>query len=885
MLRLALNQVRTHWARYTAIALAVALAAGFVSATLLVNAAMRDTLAGSVGADYAGSDLVVLAEEGWPPTEVFTGSAEAASGVDGVAEASPTLEAWAQGASGRATDVGIMLTPVDPESVFDSAEVLDGALPRDADEIALGVDTAERFDLALGDTLTVYVPVTEEQYAAAAEAGGAPDRTTLDLELVGTIATSGDPATAGIDSGWIDRDLFSDTFGPNASADSVRIALDEGADAASLQAELATVIADLEVPDAADDTVHTGEDLIVLDHDAAVERKVAQLSGGNAVLTWLLMGFALVSVVVAALVVANTFAVVIAQRRRELALLRCIGASGPQVFRSVLVEGLVIGLLGGALGVLGAWGLLAGLVAAAGSLLDLGVAIGAVTPTPAAVLSGLAAGLVLTLIASLGPARSATRVAPLEALRPTEEVTLASRGGRVRGIAGLVVLGLGVALLVAALLLVASSPVMILVGMLGGCLVFVGIVMAAVLVVPGLVGGLGRLTLRPTGIAGHLASLNAVRNRRRTAATATALVVGVGLVTTILMGGQTVKATSATALAERYPVDLLVQAPAGSGNEDGLDLDAATLAEVEAVDGVRAAGTALRTEATPVTENAMTTTVLGISPDDAEALLLPQAPAVPTDGTVAIPADLVSASEVRLGPGNTVGTGDTASSGGTEGTDAPSVGVTHEGNSSDVLLTTPEVLQDTVPHAVTEVLVLRLDPGVGAGELSDLRFAVAEVLDLAPSQVVGSAMERAAYAQVIDILLLVAVGLLAIAVVIALIGVSNTMSLSVIERTRENALLRALGLENRQLRAMLAAEAVLISLVAALIGMAVGSVLGAIGARLVTTGLTEHLVPGVPWWGYGAILAVAIVSGLLSSVLPARRATRLSPVEGLATVE
>ncbi|GAA2001853.1 ABC transporter permease [Brevibacterium samyangense] len=862
MLRVALSGIRAHWSRYIAICLAVALAAGFVSATLLVNAAMNDTLTRSIGAQYAHSDLAVVPTGGTPDTETLRRVADATADVDGVARAEPDLSAWVIANSGRAADSAIELSPVSEGSPLGAPDVAYGRLPSGADEVVLSEDSATRFHLGLGDRLSVDAPFTDEQVA---EESLPPEPESVDLEIVGLAATTSDPAAAGRDLGWVSAERFTDTFVPGASGDSVLVTADDGTEAADLLTAVASAVDEVTEGSAVENPVTGDTESVeetapvtfdVLTRQDAVNERVSSLSGGNDVLTWLLLGFALVSVFVAGLVVANTFAVVVAQRRRELALLRCIGAAPSQVFRSVLAEGFVVGVVGGVLGVLGAWGLLTVLVTL-GSYTGLDVPASAVVPTPAAIGAGLAAGIVLTVLASVAPARSATRVTPLEALRPAEEVTVSTRAGRVRGVLGVVVLALGVGLLVTALVLVSGDAVWILVGMLGGCLVFVGLVMSAVLFVPALVGGIGRLTVARTGIAGRLATLNAVRNRSRTAATATALVVGVGLVTTILMGGQTVKATANEALAQKYPVDLLVTV-----SEPVQD---AALRDLAGITGVTAVAPGLDVPADDGSGEPRR--VLGLDTAAAGEVLLPQAPAL-VDGHVSVPAGS-AVTHLRLG----------------DASDGPEVPVTAAGNSSDVYLAPRALLEDEVADEARDAVVLRVAPDAGPDALSDIRFDAAEVLDVSPSEVSGTALARAAYTQVIDILMLIAVGLLAIAVVIALIGVSNTMSLSVIERTRENALLRALGLGTGRLRGMLATEAVLISVVAALIGTAVGSALGAIGARLVTSELSDRLVPGVPWWAYLAILAVAVLAGLLSSLLPARRATRLSPVEGLTTVE
>lgn len=186
-----------------------------------------------------------------------------------------------------------------------------------------------------------------------------------------------------------------------------------------------------------------------------------------------------------------------------------------------------------------------------------------------------------------------------------------------------------------------------------------------------------------------------------------------------------------------------------------------------------------------------------------------------------------------------------------------------------------------LPDTASMVWV-KLDDSVSTDRVQALQKDIAAALGVQERTVSGAAIERVTFNSIIDVLLLVVTGLLGIAVVIALIGVANTLSLSVLERTRENSLLRALGLTKGQLRGMLAIEAVLVAGVAAIMGAGMGIVYGWLGAQA-TLGGVASVVPAIPWLQLTAVFGVAVVAGLLASVIPARRAARLSPVEGLAT--
>ena len=216
-----------------------------------------------------------------------------------------------------------------------------------------------------------------------------------------------------------------------------------------------------------------------------------------------------------------------------------------------------------------------------------------------------------------------------------------------------------------------------------------------------------------------------------------------------------------------------------------------------------------------------------------------------------------------------------------KGLNEMNVPVHKEGLSSLAFFTTPEVGNSIGVSATSTSVLVRLDEDVDVDEIDRIQQSVAEALDVSSDEVGGSAVARGAYSELIDVMLAGAVGLLFVSVLIALIGVSNTVSLSVIERRRENALMRALGLSIAQLRTLLALEAVLISSVAALVGLVLGTGLGIVGTRLLTHGYSTDLIVDVSVPAFLGILGVAIVAGILSALAPARRAARLSPVEGL----
>ena len=289
--------------------------------------------------------------------------------------------------------------------------------------------------------------------------------------------------------------------------------------------------------------------------------------------------------------------------------------------------------------------------------------------------------------------------------------------------------------------------------------------------------GSGEVLFSPWGVPGQLATLNTLRNPRRTAATATALIIGVTLVATILVGGMSTKATLSHGLDQRYPVDISVPL---SGLVDDDDLE-----DVRQIPGVSAAVIAHRAEA--VETQGLPSEIFVIDPTVPRPCSVGAADIV--SGRVTVPEDYRDPT-VRV-----------------KGLNEMSVPVHKDGLSSLAFFTTPDVGNDLGISATTTAVLVRLDEDIEVDEITRIRQSVAETLDVSSEEVGGSAVARGAYSELIDVMLAGAVALLFVSVIIALIGVSNTVSLSVIERRRENALMRALGLSISQLRTLLALEA------------------------------------------------------------------------------
>ena len=835
-----LAQLRRGGGRLVAAGIAIALGSAFVAAALLGSDIVKQTAYNSVSASFAEADLVLTSGTGFSPETV-----ESIGAVTGVEAVSPVQRlSFVVANEGRSDYAWASVTASDER--LEPATVESGRLPGSEGELALTASSAKRLGLAVGDVLTV---------SGFDESEGTARTATLVGTLVDPTGFNYDAPTAVVTEA-LATDLAS-AIGVDLYAERALVVLEDARAASRVSNAI-----EAEVQGVNASTV-----------DEAAHEAVVHFAGETDILTAFVLTFAGVALVVAAIVIANTFQVLVAQRAQMLALLRCVGATRSQVRRSVLIEAGAVGLVASAAG-LGLGTLLAQTALWVVPSLDLAVpAPSVVTLSAATVAWPLATGTAVTVLAALAPARLATRVAPLAALRPLE-LTPVRKSSRVRLVLALlgVVVGGGILALAtfAALTFDRADPTLfVLAGIFGGAVSVTGVLIGAVYFVPGVARMLGSLAARAGGVPGKVAAANSVRNPRRTTATASALLIGTGLVTMMATGAATARGSLASLLDENFPVDVAVQAP---WNASGVgSLTATQVAAVESTDGVA------RTE--PV--EAITVTVVAggdtwsaetaytASAEGIRAVSRTGAVELPEPGTTAVPAWM----DVKEGETITVTLGE------------KSVELVNDPDVMGQLWLAEEDLARLGGETVTTALWVSLEPDADPRDVtSNLRDTFTELSSTVgdpPAEILGAAVERAGYEEVIDTLLAIVVGLLGVAVVIALVGVANTLSLSVLERRRESATLRAIGLRKAQLRQMLAIEGVIIAVVGAALGAVLGIVYGWTGSALIL-GSSGGLRLAVPWRDLAIILAVAVAAGLLASVLPSRTATRTPPVAALA---
>ncbi|MEO7420794.1 MAG: FtsX-like permease family protein [Ornithinibacter sp.] len=597
--------------------------------------------------------------------------------------------------------------------------------------------------------------------------------------------------------------------------------------------------------------------------DAISTKAASRIDTALSFVTTFLLVFAGVALTVGAFLIVNTFSILVAQRSRELALLRAIGASRRQVARSVLFEASIVGLVGSVTGIALGFVLATGIKVLFGRVgLDLGSA--PLVLRPRTIVVSLLVGLLVTLAAAYLPARRAGRVPPVAAMR--DDVALAEGGLRWRLVVGIVLITAGALAMALGLADVVPQPTYVLAGGIFG--VLVGTALVSPVIGRPVLAGLGWVYRRFFGAVGLMAEQNARRNPRRTAATASALMVGVALVTLMSVLGASTKASLDKSLAEDIVADFVVSNAVGQAFSatiaDGVE-KIPDVAEVTRVRGALVQVDGDRDFATGV-DPATVTAV-------AKPVVLSGSLAALDGASVAVSKDLAAEKDLSIGSSLTVGYA---------GEEQPfAVVATYE---TDTVLSSGLTMSlagfDALGVPATD-RALYVVARPGADRVAVGKEMSALVADL-PTVTVNDQAEFAAQQRApIDQLLFIVYALLGLAVVIAVLGIVNTLALSVIERVREIGLLRAVGLSRRQLRTMLRLESVAIALLGAVLGVGLGLLFAvALQRSLIDDGIDVLSIPVLQLLGF---VAVAGVVGVLAALWPGRRAARLDVLRAIAT--
>ena len=895
--------------------IAILIGTAFIAATFLFGNAMNDSLARQTTAQLGGANYVISVDSSESLNEqerngIYTRTVndfqlDRIRATEGVKDVRVESSSSVTVANGDKHASSYAITTAAQRDLL-PVSIIQGDQPVDSNEIALTKSVADQLGVKVGDSVTVNSRTA--QAVASTGYGSAGNDTAADSGMtVRVVGITEDPNGA-----------YAYYGGASVLSDNVITAMNGIDDFGKLNVYLVYLDIDDADQPSADATVKQIDKLLpkhftVQSRAAVEEESIKSVSKGDTSITTIfLLSFGILAMLVAALVIANTFQVLVAQRRRTLALLRTIGANKGQLYVSVLFEAGLLGLIASMLGV----GLGIGLMAAlcqSGLMKATGMTMRLVLSWPAFVVP-IAFGIAMTVIASLGSARSATAVTPLEALRPIE-LNDTRRAGKIRAIlAGLLVLvGIGLAAFSAWQMnekiaghdsLADKQYPMVLLAAIAGCaLIFLGLVLSATFWLPVLMRGVGALVAF-AGPSAKVAHANIQKNPRRVAATGAALLIGVTLVSTIATGAASAKQTMNEALTTRYSVDMIAA---------GTDMTGKQASEAAKVKGVQSSIYAPTRMMTMKDADGKSLSVLVVGVDgvdalrkvvrsdlsgvtiDGDSVLMPKYSAatgkdIPLDKSVTFTAGAAEAqADATNGPSGNDANGSAENgngqSGGTQTLTLKPRKVDYRriaSNYAAVAFVDASHFTNGGIKADGHIMLMRIDAEGAGVALNDVFTNVQNVFSASAGvTVTGPVAERTQWETMINGMMALLVGLIAVAVLIALVGVANTLSLSVIERTRESATLRAIGMTRGQLRRSLAVEALLLSLVSGVVGVALGTLFGWLGSYMVFSLYGDTVFP-FEWTTNGAVLGVAALAALLASVAPARRAVKTPPVEALA---
>jgi putative ABC transport system permease protein len=825
---------------------AVVLGVAFVAGSFIFT----DTLGRSFDSIFASAvgDVIVRAEggtgpDGAPTTKTVPGSlVEDLALVDGAARADGNVFAvgvYVVGENGKlvggfgAPAMGVNLTDAPAGHGLEGLVVLEGEAPQGPGEVAIDEATAEKAGYEVGDTVQLALST---------------DDPVLRPKLVGVVGYREGGSLNGANMTVFDTATAQELFlGGAFEYNDVWVTAGDGVSQEELRAEIEKILP-------------AGFEAVTGDEE--VEKIGNSLQEATSFLNTFLLVFAFIALVVGVFLIVNTFAMLVAQRMREMALLRALGASRRQVSGSVVLEAAILGLIGGVLG------LALGILLAKGivfAFAQFGLDLSAQTTiiAPRTVVVSIVVGVVTTLIAVWMPARRAGKVAPIEALRA--DATVPETSLRRWSLIGAVLAALGLGAMLSGLYLVDDNAAWYV-----GAGIF-AMLLGVTAISPALsrpfASLFGLLYKRTSGVVGNIATENAKRNPRRTAVTASALMLGLALVTTIATMGTSAKQSIADSLEESFAGDLVVSNAVGTSFSTKVGDIAADIEGVDIVSRIRYVFLgATGTELLPAIDPDTIGSVVDVEFDEGSFADLGQ-------GGVALLADYADEEGLQVG--------DTLTLDLPTGEHSFPVEAIYEPNTIigfDYLISLDTMGALGYPAADNVVYLTVADGYETADIQKELEDATVDLPMVTVKDQQGYVEEQQG---LFNQMLTMVYGLLGLAIIIAILGIVNTLALSVIERTREVGLLRAIGLDRRQLRRTIRLEAIVISVYGAVLGVSMGLLFGSVLINSLADQGLNSLV--IPWGQVIAFVVAAAVVGVLAAVFPARRAAKLDVLQAITT--
>ena len=850
MFKATLKGLLAHKLRLSLTALAIVLGVGFIAGTYVLTDTINKTFDELFADTTQGIDVFVRSETAFE-SQGGSGTGDRAAmpealldtvrEVDGVESAEGSVGGYAQ----LIDKDGEAISPMGPPTLgFGSAEdsvnedsaaaLRAGRAPSAPDEVMIDAATAEGYDFSIGDSIDVLFE--------------GPTRT---FTLVGIVGFGEADNLAGATLAIFELETAQGLFGKEDTLDSIEVVAAGGVSARELRNEIAA-----ELPEGIE--AQTGATISDEQSDSLQEA----LGFFNTAL--LVFGF--ISLFVGAFIIFNTFSIVVAQRTREFGLLRAMGATERQILISVLVESIIVGFVASLVGLVAGFGIAAGLQAMLQAFgLDL-PSTGLVFEPRTAII-GMTVGIVVTLVSAIGPARRASRISPMAALRDASPQQTGF--SRRRLIVGVAITLIGAGLLSVGLFGDFDNAISY-VGF-GAAVIFFGVAALSPLFAGPLARAIGAPMQATLKVPGKLARQNSGRNPKRTSSTAAALMIGLALVSMVSIFAASIKESSNAILDESLKADFILSTQSTS-RMGGLSPEVAALAaEQDAIGSVAA----LRFGEFRIDGGSRF--LAATDPDSiAEVASLGE-----IEGDLANLSDGVFlSSEVAASENLTVGD-EFAMEFPQEGVvdlEVSGIFETTDVVGSDFLVSL-DTYEEQYTTNLDSVVFLSAAPGASLG---DARRAVDAIAADFPNVAVENQAEfKATQAGLVDQLLGLITALLALALIIALLGITNTLALSVFERTREIGLLRAVGMSRRQARSMIRWESVIIAVIGAVLGLVVGGFFGwALVTALADDGISEFVLPGGQLTSY--VIAAAL-AGIIAAIPPARRAARLNVLTAIGT--
>ncbi|MEV4044509.1 putative ABC transport system permease protein [Streptomyces sp. SAI-195] len=839
MFRTALRNVFAHKARLLMTVLAVMLGVAFVSGTLVFTNTISDALQNSSAKGYDQVDVAVTAEYqdskgdkvGELPEltqDLLDDSAE----VPGAASAIGVVSGFTAVADkdGDLIGDGWSTKGGNYWGAKDSRyPLVEGRAPKGEGEILIDARTAERTGYGVGDTVRMSV-----------------DGPILTPKVTGVFTTDDGNVAAGGTLTLFDTATAQKLFGKAGVYDEIDVRAKAGVTQAALKAQL-----DGALPKGLVDTT-TGEKLAD-DQAEAIASSMSGMKQG-------LLVFAGIALFVGTFIIANTFTMLVAQRTKELALMRAVGASRRQVTRSVLIEAFVVGVVAAVTGLLAGIGIGAGMRALMDSMGEV-VPDGPLVISSGTIVTAFAVGVLVTMLAAWLPGRRAAKIPPVAAMSSVH-AKATTKSLVLRNTLGALFSAAGVAVVLAATTMSGSdgqAPMG-----LGAVLLIIGVFILTPLLSRPLIAAAAPV-LRLFGVSGKLARQNSVRNPRRTAATASALMIGLTLITGMtVMAGSLQKSIDKMASAS-IEADYVVS----MANGNPLSPDVAD--RLAKADGVTALSPLRNAESRIGGETEYLTGVTGSTIGELTDLKVKQG-AFEIGGTNVV-VDDDTAKEHGWKTGSTF-----AASFEDGKKEQLKVAGVYEGN--EMIRGIMVDLSTVTPHQ-SEPVDMQVMVKMSDGASSASKDSLTQAMDTNPAIKIQDKKDISnEIAKMFTLMLNMLYGLLAMAVIVAVLGVINTLAMSVFERSQEIGMLRAIGLDRKGIKRMVRLESLVISLFGGVLGIGLGVFFGwAAGQLMGTTMATYELV--LPWGRMGLFLLLAAAVGVLAALWPARRAARLNMLQAI----